>query len=232
MALNFWAKTDTAKKMHELYVYDSIGKDWYGDGITAQSVSDALREFPKSAALDVYINSPGGSVFEGVAIYNQLRRWAGKKTVHIDGIAASIASIIAMAGDERKIASNGIIMIHRAWGFAMGNAEDCRKYADSLEKIDGTLLDTYIERTGGNKKQIEDWMAAETWMNADEAVSRGFATEKTGDTTVKAEFPLLAKFNKVPEQLRRQAMQSNVLLAKVNARTATMNRPASRAGNS
>lgn len=223
--MKFFAKA-TGKKA-ELFIYDAIGADYYGDGITAKSVSEALAEFTPNADLDIYINSPGGSVFDGIAIYNQLARWGGKKTVHIDGIAASIASVIAMVGDEIKIAENGLMMIHSAWGITVGNAADMRKYADSLDKIDGTILDTYIAKTKGKATEIRDWMTAETWMNADEAVSRGFATSKTGEKAIKAEFPILAKFNKVPEQLRRQATAPNLLRARMDMRTAHLNhRPA------
>lgn len=224
MTINFWAKSSGEKKSCELYIYDSIGADFFGEGISAKSISDALKEFAPNAAMDIYINSPGGSVFEGVAIYNQLMRWGGKRTVHIDGIAASIASVIAMAGDERRMASNALIMIHQAYGITIGNADEMRKYAESLDKIDETLVSTYVERAGCKESDLRAWLSAETWMNADEAVSRGFATMKTGEKAVKAEFPLLAKFNKVPEQLRRQSLQTNVLLAKVNARVDKLNR--------
>lgn len=220
--MNFFAKANGKKA--ELFIYDQIGADYYGDGITAKSISEALAEFTTKADLDIYVNSPGGSVFDGIAIYNQLARWGGKKTVHIDGIAASIASVIAMVGDEIKIAENGLMMIHSAWGITVGNAADMRKYADSLDKIDGTILDTYVSKTKGSALEIRDWMTAETWMNADEAVSRGFATAKTGEKAVKAEFPILAKFNKVPEQLRRQASAPNLLRARMDMRTAHLNR--------
>ena len=216
----FFAKAEKS----ELYIYDAIGQDYFGDGITAKSISDALKEFKPNSALDIYLNSPGGSVFEGIAIYNQLMRWGGKKTVHIDGLAASIASIIALCGNERRMASNALYMCHSAWSITVGNAKDMRKMADSLDKIDETLISTYVDRAGCKESDIRAWCDAETWMNADEAVSRGFATMKTGEKAVKAEFPLLAKFNKVPDQLRRQALSSNVLLAKVNARVSKLNR--------
>lgn len=222
MKTNFWAKA-TAKKA-ELYIYDAIGADYFGDGITAKSVSDALKEFTPGADLDIYINSPGGSVFDGVAIYNQLARWSGKKTVHIDGIAASIASVIAMVGDEIKIAENGLLMIHSAWGITVGNAVEMRKYAESLEKVDGTILTTYVSRTKGVEADIKAWMEAETWMNAEEAVVRGFATAKTGEKAIKAEFPILAKFKKTPESLKKDALDPATLRARINMRTAHLNR--------
>jgi ATP-dependent Clp protease protease subunit len=214
--MNFWAKANASKA--ELYLYDAIGADYFGDGITAKSVADALAEFKPNTALDIYVNSPGGSVFEGVAIYNQLLRWGGKKTVHIDGIAASIASVIAMAGDDIKIADSGVIMIHSAWGMTVGNAAEMRKYADSLEKVDGVIRDTYIRRTGSKQASVEQWMEAETWMNADEAVERGFATAKTGAKAVNASFAMLAKFRNTPESLKKPGLATRSLVARMGIR--------------
>lgn len=222
--MKFFAVTKNAKS--ELYLYDAIGKDFFGDGITAQTVMEELKKCSGSQ-LDIYVNSPGGSVFEGLAIYNQLKRWKGKKVVHIDGIAASIASVVAMAGDEINIASNGMMMIHQAWGGTVGNADEMRKFADSLEKIDATLLDTYVARTGGNKKQIQEWMTAETWMTADEAVSRKFATKKTADKAIEASFPMLDKFQNVPESLRKQALSYDSKLAHMQMRANKMSYRAS-----
>lgn len=220
--MKFWAKTNGKKA--ELYIYDYIGADFFGEGITAQSVTDAMKDFTPKAQIDVFINSPGGSVFEGIAIYNILRRWDGKKSVHIDGIAASIASIVAMAGDDIMIADNGMVMIHEPWGVAMGTSEDIRKVADALDKVHGSIRDTYVTRTGSSANDIEAWMSAETWMNADEAIARGFATVKVEQKAIKAEFPMLAKFKNTPEPLRRQGMDSRVLLARMGVRTAQMNR--------
>lgn len=222
MTSRFFAKA-TPKKA-ELFIYDQIGADYFGEGITAKSVSDALKEFTPGAALDIYINSPGGSVFDGMAIYNQLDRWSGKKTVHIDGLAASIASVIAMVGDEINIADNGLFMIHSAWGLSMGNAEEMRKYAASLDKVDETILNTYIKRTKGDSKQIDNWMRAETWMNAQEAVDRGFSDKKSGENAMKAEFPMLAKFKNTPQQLREGALNPKLALARMHMRTANMKR--------
>jgi ATP-dependent Clp protease protease subunit len=223
--MKFWAKATSQKA--ELYIYDAIGADYFGDGITAKSVSDALAEFKPNADLDVYMNSPGGSVFEGIAIYNQLLRWGGKKTVHIDGIAASIASVISMAGDEIKIADSGVFMIHSAWGMTAGNAAAMRKYAESLDVVDAIILDTYVKRTKGSKDQIAAWMKAETWMNADEALSRGFATNKTGEKAIKAEFPMLAKFNNTPPGLLKQATSIDTRMAHMSMRLQKLNLGAS-----
>lgn len=223
--MNFFAKASA--KRAELYFYDYIGGGFFDKGITAQTVTDAMKEFTPKADLDVFINSPGGAVFEGVAIYNILRRWDGKKRVHIDGIAASIASIIAMAGDSIEIASNGTMMIHRPYGMALGTADELRKTADSLDLVHDTILDTYVARTGGEKKEIDAWMRAETWMSADECVERGFATSKTEEKAIKAEFPLLASFKNTPETLKRSGLTARALIASAQARTASLNRRAS-----
>lgn len=220
--MKFFAKSGGTK--NELYIYDDIGGGFFSEGITAQSVSDAMKEFTPKVAIDVYINSPGGSVFEGVAIYNQLMRWDGKKFVHIDGIAASIASVIAMCGDDIEMAGNGLMMIHRAWGLGMGTSDEMRKTAEALDKIDGVILDTYTARTGGDRKKIEGWMHDETWMNADEAVERGFATKKTEEKAIKASFPLLAKFKNTPQTLRREGLESRGLVARMGMRTQQLDR--------
>jgi ATP-dependent Clp protease protease subunit len=212
----FFAKKTGARG--EIYIYEDIGEGWFG-GITAKAFSDSMKDLGNVTALDIYINSPGGSVFDGIAIYNQIKRFSGEKVVHIDGIAASIASVIAMAGDEVRIAANGMIMIHDPWGMAVGTAGEMRKYADSLDKVRETLLSTYVARTGRSEKEVSDWMSAETWMNAEESVKFGFATQKTEEKAIKAEFKMLSKFNNVPEQLKKQSSASGALLARMEMRS-------------
>ncbi|MGV1017424.1 MAG: head maturation protease, ClpP-related [Fluviibacter phosphoraccumulans] len=190
-------------KRGEIYVYDPIGQSWDGNGITANSFRDTLKELGNVDALDIYINSPGGSVFEGLAIFNQIvRHGASEKIVHVDGIAASIASIIAMSGTEIRMAENAMMMIHNPWGMAIGGAADMRKQADALDKIRDTLLTTYVSRTKGKSKEIGDWMDEETWMTAKESYDRGFADKITDSKTVKAEFAMLKNFAKVPDQFK------------------------------
>lgn len=217
----FFAKSKG--KRGEIYVYEAIGEGWFG-GITAKSFADTVKSLGKVDALDIYINSPGGSVFDGIAIFNQIKRFDGEKVVHIDGIAASIASVIAMAGDEIHVADNGMLMIHDPWGFAVGTSEEMRKYADSLDKVRDVILDTYVAKTGGDRKEISEWMAAETWMNADECMERGFCTKKVEEKQTNAHFSMLAKFKNTPEPLRRHGVESRSLLARMGVRTAQMNR--------
>ena len=208
-------------KRGELYLYDAIGSSFFEDGTTAKSVATALADLKGVSGLDVFINSPGGSVFEGVAIYNQIKRFVGPKDVHIDGLAASIASVIAMCGDTIHVAENAMMMIHKPWGMAMGNAAELRKTADTMDQVEGTLVSTYVGRTGQTEKAISDWLDAETWMNAQECVDRGFADKITADKAITASAMtasvatqhLLAQFRNVPERLKRAPAASARLAA-------------------
>ena len=223
--MKFFAKT--SGKRGEIYVYDAIGGGFFDEGVSAKSFAESLKALGNVTALDIYMNSPGGSVFEGLAIYNQIKRSDGEKIVHIDGIAASIASVIAMAGDQVRIAPNGTIMIHDPWGMAMGTAADMRKSAESLDKVRDVLLENYVARTGAKREDISAWMTAETWMNADEAVERGFATSKVEEKQFSAAFPMLDKFNHVPDSLRKQATGPSSLLARMSMRVQQRNLGAS-----
>src|SRR5690606_17429919 len=161
----------------EILIYDEIGADpWMGTGIAAEDIVRDLQAI-KAPRIDVRINSVGGSVFEGNAIYNALARHPAHVDVYIDGIAASIASVIAMAGDRIHIAANAHVMIHNPHGVVWGEAADMRRMADTLDKIRGSLAGTSARRTGHDTAQIEAWMDAETWFNAEEAVEHGFADE-------------------------------------------------------
>lgn len=223
--MKFFSKANG--KRGEIFIYDAIGSGFFDGGISAKSFSESMKSLGNVSTLDIYMNSPGGSVFEGIAIHNQIKRFAGKKVVHIDGIAASIASVIAMAGDEILIAANGTIMIHDPYGMTMGTAEEMRKQAEALDKIRDTLLDTYVAKTGGDRKQISQWMSDETWMNADESVSRGFATKKTEEKAVKASFAMLEKFAKVPDRLKADAVSLDAKFARMQMRASQLNRGAS-----
>jgi ATP-dependent Clp protease protease subunit len=157
-----------------LHLYDAVG--W--DGIRAKDVVEKLEAIKDEGAehLDIFINSPGGEVFDGLAVYSAISSWTkGKKRVHIDGLAASVASVIAMAGDEIEISPAGILMVHLPAGFVMGNAADMRKMADRLDSIRDVICGIYAERTGLSKVEVEKLVEEETWMTANEAVEKGFA---------------------------------------------------------
>lgn len=161
----------------ELYIYSDIGESWWGEGVTAKMVADELKTIGDVAELDVRINSYGGDVFDGLAIYRQLVDAKPKITTHIDGIAASAASVVAMAGETIQIAAGGQLMIHDAWTIGIGNAEELRAVADRIDMSSQEMAKLYAARTGRTETECRDWMRAETWMTAQEAVDRGFADE-------------------------------------------------------
>ena len=166
------AKKDEA----EILIYESIGQSWWNDsGVGAKQFAEDLKALGAVKVLNIRINSPGGDVFEGNAIKTQLEQHPAVKNVFIDGLAASAASYIAMAGNRIEISKNALFMIHNASGGVLGNAEDMRKMADLLEKIDGNIADMYQRRTSQPLDTIQEWMTAETWFNAEETVKHGFA---------------------------------------------------------
>jgi ATP-dependent Clp protease protease subunit len=162
----------------ELYLYGDISSTpWSGDEITPKQFKADLDELGDIADLDIYINSGGGDVFAGQAIKSILDRHSANKTVYIDGIAASIASVIAMAGNKIIISKNGMMMIHKAWSIASGNSDKFRKFADDMDKIDESISMAYVDKTGKSKEELIELMQKETWMTAEDAVRDGFADE-------------------------------------------------------
>ncbi|KJR48411.1 Prophage Clp protease-like protein [Desulfosporosinus sp. I2] len=160
----------------ELLLYGDISSStWWGDEVTPMTFAQELKGLGDISVLNIYINSGGGDVFAGLAIYSMLKRHPAQKNVYIDGLAASIASVIAMAGDTVYMPRNAMMMIHKAWTMAIGNANDLRKLADDMDKIDQSILTTYQEKTGMEPQKISEMVNAETWLTAEEAVALGFA---------------------------------------------------------
>lgn len=158
-------------------VYDVIGYDyWTGDGVTARRIAAALRSLG-AGPVTVNVNSPGGDMFEGLAIYNLLREHKGDVTVKVLGMAASAASIIAMAGDTVQIARSAFFMVHNSWVIAAGNRNDLRETADWLEPFDAAMADIYAARTGADMKAIGKLMDAESWIGGSAAIEQRFADE-------------------------------------------------------
>lgn len=161
-----------------VYLYDVIVATdeeaaWWG-GVSAQAFVKEIRAL-EADVIHLRINSPGGDVFAARAMEQALREHKAKVITHIDGYAASAASYLALAGDEVEIAAGGFFMIHKAWTYAYGNADDLTTTAQLLEKIDDSLVATYAAETGQDADQLREWMRAETWLNSDEAVQYGFA---------------------------------------------------------
>lgn len=158
-------------------IYDAIGYDpWTGEGVTAKRIASALRSLGKGP-VTVNLNSPGGDMFEGLAIYNLLREHEGEVNVKVLGLAASAGSVIAMAGDTVQIARSGFLMIHNAWVVAAGNRNDLREIAAWLEPFDAAMGDIYSARTGLESKAIAKLLDSESWIGGSAAVEQGFADE-------------------------------------------------------
>ena len=179
-ALDRWnAGVQAADKEDErtISVYDVIGHDyWTGEGVTAKRISGALRAMGKGA-ITVNVNSPGGDMFEGLAIYNLLREHDGEVTVKVLGLAASAASVIAMAGDKVQIARAGFLMIHNSWVMAVGNRHDLSDLAATLKPFDDAMAGIYAARTGKGAKAMAKLMDSETWIGGETAIEDGFADE-------------------------------------------------------
>jgi len=169
---NIQAKADS--KSAEVFIFDTVGDDMWG-GVSANSFKDELMALEGVTELNVHINSPGGSVFDGVAIYNLLAKHEAAVNVHIEGMALSIASIIAMAGDTVTIAENAMFMIHNPWNIVVGDAAELRKTADVMDTVKGQMVATYQHKTGLDADLLSDMMDAETWLTGEEAVAQGFA---------------------------------------------------------
>lgn len=176
-------------------------------GISGADVNAMLAGIDATEPIDLHINSPGGSAFDGVAIYNRLKRHGGRVRVYVDGLAASAASIIAMAGDEITVSTGAEIMIHEAWGVTIGDAKDHTKQADTLTKLNGGIVDIYHERTGKPRAEIARMMADETWMTDTEAVNNGFATAKSPAKASLSAFDVGAFNYRHPDRIA--AMASN-----------------------
>jgi ATP-dependent Clp endopeptidase proteolytic subunit ClpP len=180
----------------EIVIYDEIG----AFGTPAKAFLDELKALGHVPELTVRINSPGGSVFDGVAIYNALKRHDAAVTVWIDGIAASIASIIAMAGDQVVMPENAMLMLHDPSGLAVGTATDMRAMAEALDRMKTGMVAAYRDKSGRDDAEIEALMAAETWLSAQEAVDLGLADRVDQPVRMAAHFDLSC-FQNTPPQL-------------------------------
>ena len=174
----------------ELNVLDFIGFDpWFGGGITTDVIKRALDEHPDAKSVRVVIDSPGGSVFDGIGILNALRRHPAKVTTEVIGLAASAASVIFMAGDHRVMNLGTELMIHQASGGTWGTADDHESTAKALRSIDSSLVDIYESRTGLDAKAIKKLVDDETWLTAKQAVEQGWADFLQVEVGTKAKAP-------------------------------------------
>jgi ATP-dependent Clp protease, protease subunit len=198
-----------AAEENTIYIYDPIAAFdyWGGASISAKDVIAAIDELKDAPQITVRINCPGGDVFEGDAIYNALRRASSrgaKVLICIDGVAASAASFIAMAGDEVEIAENAFIMVHEAWTYAMGNKSEIAKTVELLGKIDEVIGKIIAARSGQSLADVDEWLKAETWFSADEAVEKKLADRigtKLKTPVTDATARMAARWSKTPAAL-------------------------------
>ncbi len=197
---NSWYSLKAQNGNAELMIYDEIG----GWGISAKQFARDLQALGKVGTITARIHSPGGDVFEGMAIYNMIKGHPAHKVCYIDGLAASMASVIAMAFDEIIIPENAMMMIHKPWGGTLGDADDMRKYADLLDKVEGNLVGAYQQKTGLPEDELHALLAAETWLTGREAVEKGFANTLTDPLQMAASLnsKRLKDFTNMPEHLK------------------------------
>lgn len=182
---------------------DIVSEKWFDEETSATSFRDALKELGDVSTINLSINSGGGSVFDGIAIYNMLKSHKATVNVYVEGLAASIASVIAMAGDTITMRSGSMMMVHMPWTLSQGNAEEMRKTADTLEKTGDSIVDIYSERTGIPSDEIRNIMNEETWLSAEEAVEQGWATKLDQKEAVMNSVPkeILGRFSNVPKNV-------------------------------
>ena len=212
----YWEFKNKTQNSADLYLYIEIAS--WGGGYcahSAQSFKEELDALGNIDILNVYINSPGGDVFEGVAIFNMLKRHKAKVKVYIDGLAASIASVIAMAGDEIYMPNNSFMMVHNAWVSTSGNAEELRKLADNLEKINTSIRESYLNKAGEKLDEVTliNLLNNESWLTAKECFDYGLCDflDEEKNFSAKTDEKALEKYKNTPKQFLKLKIESKNL---------------------
>lgn len=222
MSKKYWEFKNQTSTESDLYLYIEIAS--WGAGYaahSAQSFKQELDDLGEIETLNIYINSPGGDVFEGNTIMNMLKRKKCTKNVYVDGLAASIASVIAMAGDKIIMPSNAMMMIHNAWTYAAGNSNELRKLADDLDKVNASIRQTYLDKAGDklDEETIITLMGNETWLTAQECFDYGLCDVVGEGKNLAAKFDLnlLNKYKNIPvDYVLRQAEAINNKSEEIN----------------
>ena len=217
----FWSMTKNENNA-DIYIFGEIvtsGYEWYESDVSASGFQKDLKGLGEVDTINLHINSPGGSVFDGIAIYQMLVQHKAKINVYIDGLAASIASVIAMAGDNIYIPKNAMLMVHNPWTMAVGNASELRKQADDLDKIGQSMQESYLSKTSSKLDQetLQKLLDDETWLSADEAVTYGFADEVLEENRAAAcvSKELFAKYRNVPKDLTVKKEEPSLVSKKI-----------------
>ncbi|MEB8121787.1 Clp protease ClpP [Staphylococcus xylosus] len=191
----------------EIYIYgDIVSSKWDETDVTAVDFKNELNQLGDVSEIDVHINSAGGNVFEGHAIYNMLKMHKAKVNIYVDALAASIASVIAMSGDIIFMHKNSFMMIHNSWIMTLGNSKDLRQTADLLDKTDQSSNNAYLDKaTNLSEEELKQLLEAETWLTADEALEKGLADEILGASEIAASISKdsYQMFKHVPENIEK-----------------------------
>ncbi|MBP1950289.1 head maturation protease, ClpP-related [Virgibacillus litoralis] len=206
----FWSmKMSADGKSGDIFIYGDIERyQFVENDTTANSFKEDLDALGNVEVINLYINSPGGAVFEGVAIGNMLKRHSAHVNGYVDALAASIASVILMAADTIYMPRNSMLMIHNALNFVIGNATELRKAADDLDRINGSAIQSYLEKAGDklSEEKLKQMLDAETWLSADEAIQYGLCDVllDANDMAASISDELFAKYKNVPEALVKE----------------------------
>jgi len=204
MKNNWYNIQNKASETADVYIFDEIG----AYGVTAQDFIAEIKDL-KDMPINIRINSLGGDVFNGMAIYNVIKKRTYNTTVYIEGIAASIATIIALGADEVVMSENSLFMIHNAWGGTMGDAKDMRKSAATLEKISAELTEIYVKKTGLSYDRVAEMMDEETWLNAEEALELGFINAISDAIKIAAKYDV-SKFKNITNEEIQNKFNINI----------------------
>lgn len=201
----FWNFIKNSESTGDLQLYGEIANEtWWGDEVTPRDFKNDLDNMGDISTLNVYINSPGGDVFAGQAIHSMLKRHKAKVNVYVDGLAASIASVIAMAGDKVIMPKNSMMMVHNPWSIVAGNSADFRKMADDLDKIGKSIKEAYLSKaTELDVEMLKELMDDETWLTAQDCLDYGFADEIEETKAVAAcvDSKYLKAYKNIPQEL-------------------------------
>jgi ATP-dependent Clp endopeptidase proteolytic subunit ClpP len=197
-------KSKASKDVTDVYIFDEIGTF----GVNAQGFIEEIKSF-KDSPINLHINCVGGDVFDGMAIYNIIKKRTATTTVYIEGIAASMGSVIALAADKVVMAENSLFMIHNAWGGAMGEAKEMKKTAALLDKISGEIADIYVKKTKLPYDKVKEMMDEETWLNAEEALELGFIDSISDAIKVAAKYDV-SKFKNITNKEIKNKLSINI----------------------
>lgn len=213
----FWEIKAAAEKVGDIYIYGTIvNYRWDDEDVTAKSFKDDLDALGDIDTLNLYVNSPGGSVFTAQTIYSILKRHSAVKNAYVDGLAASAASFLIMAADKVYMPKNATMMIHNPMTYAYGNSTEMRKAAEMLDKVAVGIIEAYLAKVSITEDKLKELLDAESWLTAQECYDYGFADELTEETNVAAciDPDILSRYKNVPQELQSRSESLDEVRAK------------------